>query len=44
MLKEALQNGCKNLTLEIRSHAIELKRAYGLDIDVAVSTNLSQIT
>ncbi|MDR2777076.1 MAG: UDP-N-acetylmuramoyl-L-alanyl-D-glutamate--2,6-diaminopimelate ligase [Puniceicoccales bacterium] len=41
MLAEAVQNGCQNLALEISSHALELKRAYGLEIDVAIFTNLS---
>ncbi|MDR2432138.1 MAG: UDP-N-acetylmuramoyl-L-alanyl-D-glutamate--2,6-diaminopimelate ligase [Puniceicoccales bacterium] len=41
MLAEAVQNGCRNLALEISSHALELKRTYGLEIDVAIFTNLS---
>ncbi|MDR0742598.1 MAG: UDP-N-acetylmuramoyl-L-alanyl-D-glutamate--2,6-diaminopimelate ligase [Puniceicoccales bacterium] len=41
MLAEAVQNGCQNLALEISSHALELKRAYGLEVDVAIFTNLS---
>ncbi|MDR2779185.1 MAG: UDP-N-acetylmuramoyl-L-alanyl-D-glutamate--2,6-diaminopimelate ligase [Puniceicoccales bacterium] len=41
MLAEAVQNGCRELILEISSHALELKRVYGLEIGVAVFTNLS---
>ncbi|MDR1890616.1 MAG: UDP-N-acetylmuramoyl-L-alanyl-D-glutamate--2,6-diaminopimelate ligase [Puniceicoccales bacterium] len=41
MLAEAVQNGCQNLVLEISSHALELKRTYGLEIDAAIFTNLS---
>ncbi|MDR2629132.1 MAG: UDP-N-acetylmuramoyl-L-alanyl-D-glutamate--2,6-diaminopimelate ligase [Puniceicoccales bacterium] len=41
MLAEAVQNGCQNLALEISSHALELKRTYGLEVDVAIFTNLS---
>ncbi|MDR2737912.1 MAG: UDP-N-acetylmuramoyl-L-alanyl-D-glutamate--2,6-diaminopimelate ligase [Puniceicoccales bacterium] len=40
-LAEAVKNGGKNLALEISSHAVELKRAYGLEVDVAIFTNLS---
>ncbi|MDR1173757.1 MAG: UDP-N-acetylmuramoyl-L-alanyl-D-glutamate--2,6-diaminopimelate ligase, partial [Puniceicoccales bacterium] len=41
MLAEAVQNGCQNLALEISSHALELKRAYGLEVNVAIFTNLT---
>ncbi|MDR1457250.1 MAG: UDP-N-acetylmuramoyl-L-alanyl-D-glutamate--2,6-diaminopimelate ligase [Puniceicoccales bacterium] len=41
MLAEAVQNGCRNLALEISSHALELKRTYGLEVDVTIFTNLS---
>jgi UDP-N-acetylmuramoyl-L-alanyl-D-glutamate--2,6-diaminopimelate ligase len=42
MIDSAVANGCKNLTLEISSHGICEKRAYGLHVDVAVFTNLSR--
>jgi UDP-N-acetylmuramoyl-L-alanyl-D-glutamate--2,6-diaminopimelate ligase len=41
MIGEAVKNGCKDLVMEISSHAIEDRRVYGLDTDVATFTNLS---
>ncbi|MDR1595473.1 MAG: UDP-N-acetylmuramoyl-L-alanyl-D-glutamate--2,6-diaminopimelate ligase [Puniceicoccales bacterium] len=41
MINRAVANGCKNLALEVSSHGIEERRAYGLDVDVAIFTNLS---
>ncbi|MDR3144335.1 MAG: UDP-N-acetylmuramoyl-L-alanyl-D-glutamate--2,6-diaminopimelate ligase [Puniceicoccales bacterium] len=41
MMREALRNGCRAVALEISSHAIEQKRAHGLNVDAAVFTNLS---
>jgi UDP-N-acetylmuramoyl-L-alanyl-D-glutamate--2,6-diaminopimelate ligase len=42
MLSDALRNGCRAVALEISSHAIEQKRAHGLNVDAAVFTNLSR--
>ncbi|MDR1413494.1 MAG: UDP-N-acetylmuramoyl-L-alanyl-D-glutamate--2,6-diaminopimelate ligase [Puniceicoccales bacterium] len=41
MIKLAWENGCENLAMEISSHGIMEKRTYGLEVDVAVFTNLS---
>ncbi|MDR1401578.1 MAG: UDP-N-acetylmuramoyl-L-alanyl-D-glutamate--2,6-diaminopimelate ligase [Puniceicoccales bacterium] len=41
MINSAWENGCENLIVEISSHGIMEKRAYGLGVDVAVFTNLS---
>lgn len=38
----AIKNGCKNLVIEISSHALELKRAYGMRLFAAIFTNLTQ--
>ena len=42
MLLKLRQNECKAVAMEISSHAIALKRAWGLDIDAAIFTNLTQ--
>ena len=41
MLAAAAENGCRNLAMEVSSHALCEKRAYGLDVDVAIFTNLT---
>ncbi len=40
-LSRMVANGCKAAALEVSSHALEQRRAAGLDFDVAVFTNLS---
>jgi len=41
-LATMLGNDCRGVAMEISSHAIEQKRVDGLELDVAVFTNLSQ--
>lgn len=41
-LSIALRNGCKNIVIEVSSHALELKRAYGMRSFAAIFTNLTQ--
>jgi UDP-N-acetylmuramoyl-L-alanyl-D-glutamate--2,6-diaminopimelate ligase len=36
------QQGCTAVTMEVSSHALHQSRAYGLDFDAAVFTNLTQ--
>ena len=38
----ALENGCKNFVIEVSSHALELKRAYGMRSFASIFTNLTQ--
>jgi UDP-N-acetylmuramoyl-L-alanyl-D-glutamate--2,6-diaminopimelate ligase len=42
MLAEAVREGCRSAVMEISSHAIELRRAQGLKLAVAVFTNLTR--
>jgi len=42
MLKNALEEGFDSVVMEVSSHALELKRADGIEFDVAVFTNLTQ--
>lgn len=42
MLSDALEEGFDSVVLEVSSHALELKRADGVEFDVAVFTNLTQ--
>ncbi len=42
LLRKLRELGNKAVVMEISSHAIALKRVYGLDIDIAVFTNLTQ--
>ena len=42
ILARMLQNDCRGVAMEISSHALEQKRTDGLELDVAVFTNLSQ--
>ena len=42
MLDEAQKNSCQNIVMEASSHGLEQKRMYGLNVDVAIFTNLTQ--
>ena len=42
LLREMADHGDQAVTLELSSHALDQRRAYGLDVDVAAFTNLSQ--
>lgn len=42
VLRTMADNGCRGVALEISSHALEQKRTDGLQLDVAVFTNLTQ--
>ena len=42
MMREIRNNGGEALVMEISSHALFLDRVYGLDLDVAIFTNLTQ--
>lgn len=42
MLNEARGNHCRNVVMEASSHGLEQKRMYGLDVDVAIFTNMTQ--
>ncbi|MBD3286363.1 UDP-N-acetylmuramoyl-L-alanyl-D-glutamate--2,6-diaminopimelate ligase, partial [candidate division WOR-3 bacterium] len=42
MLKSLRGSGVEALAIEVSSHAIALERSWGLDVDVAVFTNLTQ--
>jgi len=42
MLQKMQQNDCRGVAMEISSHALQQKRTDGLQMDVAVFTNLSQ--
>lgn len=42
MLKQVRDAGCETTVMEISSHAIALERVWGLDVDTAVFTNLTQ--
>lgn len=42
MLGEARDKGVQALAIEVSSHALAQRRAHGLEVDVAVFTNLSQ--
>jgi UDP-N-acetylmuramoyl-L-alanyl-D-glutamate--2,6-diaminopimelate ligase len=41
MLSEMAARGCSHSLIEVSSHALELKRVWGIHFDVAVFTNLS---
>jgi UDP-N-acetylmuramoyl-L-alanyl-D-glutamate--2,6-diaminopimelate ligase len=40
-LKEAVENGCTHLVMEVSSHALQQNRALGLSFEIAVFTNLT---
>jgi UDP-N-acetylmuramoyl-L-alanyl-D-glutamate--2,6-diaminopimelate ligase len=42
MLSHMVRAGCKACVMEVSSHALEQKRVFGLDFDVAIFTNLTQ--
>ncbi len=42
MLSDVLDEGFDSVVMEVSSHALELKRADGIEFDVAVFTNLTQ--
>lgn len=42
LLSEMVKNGCTEAVMEISSHGISQKRAYGLHVDVAAFLNLTQ--
>ena len=41
MMRTMRENGATHCLLEVSSHALDLKRVFGIDFDVAVFTNLS---
>lgn len=41
LLRQMYQSGCKYVVLEVSSHALEQKRFWGVDFDVAVLTNIT---
>jgi UDP-N-acetylmuramoyl-L-alanyl-D-glutamate--2,6-diaminopimelate ligase len=41
LLNEMTEAGVEYVTMEVSSHALELKRVYGIDFDIAVFTNLT---
>ncbi|MFI5144025.1 MAG: UDP-N-acetylmuramoyl-L-alanyl-D-glutamate--2,6-diaminopimelate ligase [Ignavibacteria bacterium] len=41
LLNEMSEAGVEYVTMEVSSHALELKRVYGIDFDIAVFTNLT---
>ncbi|AIF42912.1 UDP-N-acetylmuramoyl-L-alanyl-D-glutamate--2,6-diaminopimelate ligase [Virgibacillus sp. SK37] len=42
MAQQALDHGCETMTFEISSHGLVHGRVWGIDMDIAVFTNLSQ--
>ena len=42
ILYEARGNHCRNVVMEASSHGLEQKRMYGLNVDAAIFTNLTQ--
>lgn len=42
LLAQMIQSGCTCISMEVSSHALHQSRAYGLEYDVAVFTNLTQ--
>ena len=42
ILKQIKENGAEAVAMEISSHAIAFERVWGLDVDVAIFTNLTQ--
>lgn len=41
LLSEMLKSGCSSVVSEVSSHSLYLDRVYGLDIDIAVFTNIT---
>lgn len=42
MLKEMLENGCRGVSMEVSSHALDQKRVAGINFNVGIFTNLTQ--
>lgn len=42
LLNEMVKSGVEYVTMEVSSHALDLKRIFGIDFDAAVFTNLTQ--
>jgi UDP-N-acetylmuramoyl-L-alanyl-D-glutamate--2,6-diaminopimelate ligase len=42
MLAQMVTSGCKSAVMEVSSHALDQKRVFGIDYDVAVFTNLTR--
>lgn len=42
MLDQMLRVGCRSAVMEVSSHALALRRVWGIDFDVGVFTNLSR--
>jgi UDP-N-acetylmuramoyl-L-alanyl-D-glutamate--2,6-diaminopimelate ligase len=42
MLDQMLRAGCRGAVMEVSSHALDQKRVWGVDFDVAVFTNLTR--
>lgn len=42
LLLHALEIGCKTVVMEVSSHALSFERIYGLHIDIAAFTNLTE--
>ena len=42
LMSQMLRAGCRGVSMEVSSHALDRKRVSGIDYDVAIFTNLSQ--
>ena len=42
MLDQMVRSGCRSAIMEVSSHALEQKRVWGTDFDVAIFTNLTR--
>ncbi len=42
LLRRMADDGCTHVVMEVSSHALALERAYGIDFDVGLFTNLTQ--
>jgi UDP-N-acetylmuramoyl-L-alanyl-D-glutamate--2,6-diaminopimelate ligase len=42
LLAQMLQSGIKTVVMEVSSHALELKRVFGIDFRIAIFTNLTR--
>jgi UDP-N-acetylmuramoyl-L-alanyl-D-glutamate--2,6-diaminopimelate ligase len=42
LFSKMLEEGVSHVVMEVSSHALDLKRVYGMDFEVAVFTNISQ--
>ena len=41
MLDQMVRNGCRSAVMEVSSHALDQRRVWGIDFDVAIFTNLT---